>query len=132
MLNHTLRVHGEKFADKIPMPVNKTEALTTIIRCGACMSGLEVVIIADTAVTVTAGKAVTLTLQHANEDMAFTDVDSRISHACPAGANTFKAGDVIARMTLPMDCKQYVKASLGTNDTAPTGTVSVVPGLLPR
>ena len=132
MFNHTLRVHGEKFADAIAIPVNKTETPGAIIRCGEGMSGLEVVVIADTDTKMTVGKTMTVTLQNAGADAVYSDVSSRIVHKVAAGANQFAPGTIITRMTLPADCKPYVKASIGTDDTAPTGTISVILSLLPR
>lgn len=132
MYNHTLRVHGETFGDKVVLPKNTTLALTGIVRCGASMGGLEVVVVAESPVTITATKAITLTLQHSDDGATYTDVPVRLERPCPAGDNAFVVKDVIGRLPLPSNCKQYVKATLGTTDTAAAGDVTVMLSLLPR
>ena len=128
----TLRAYDEYFAKNIVVPVNKVEVFDPIIRCGGSMSGVEVVVVAESDVTITGGKALTLSFTHSNDGKTFTDVDTIATHKCPLGANVFKPEDIIVRATLPMNCKQYVKCSLKTDDAAPVGNISVTTGYLPR
>lgn len=132
MYNHTLSVHGEAFGETVALPKNVTLDLPGIVPCGGTMGGLEVVVVADSDVTITATKAVTLKLQHSDDGTTWADVPVRLERTCPAGDNTFAPNAVLARLPVPSDCKQLVKATLGTTDTVAAGDVTVMLSLLPR
>lgn len=132
MYKHTLRVHGESLIQGEAVPKNTVFNGTSILRAGASMSGVEVLVQANTPVSISAGKSLTLTLQHSQDGSTFIALPGIAKATFAAGANTFEEGDTLLRFTLPSDCLPYIKAAIATDDAAAGGNVNVVLGYLAR
>lgn len=133
MYGHKLRVNGEYLAKGQVVPVNtSTPGNSGPIRAHNTSGGLELQIVAATACTMSAGKTLTVKMLDCDTQTgSFAEIPQRFA-ATYAGAKTFKAGEVIGVLPLPTTCRQFVKCTLQTDDTAPTGTVDVFAGYNPR
>lgn len=143
MFKSPLKVFGEYLIPKTAAAATLTG--TNVVRAGKSMSGIEIVVCIEeyntpgaTPVNLTVGNTVTITISNSQDGTTFT--------ALPAWADKVKApeknptattipakpGTIIARMTLPYDCKPYIKGNLAFGGTAPACNVSMFPAYLPR
>lgn len=133
MYGHTLRVNGEYLAQAQTVPANTTVAGNAgPIKALSPMGGIEIVMVAKTDVVLATGKSLSLVPQDCDTQTgAYTDmaVTWKKTHAA---AKTYKAGETIARLTLPSDTRAFVKARIVTDDAAATGSVDVFSTYLPR
>ena len=133
MYNQKLRVNGEYLAKAQTVPVNTTAAGNSgPIRADNTMGGLELQIVAATAIAISAGKSLTVNLLDCDTQGGTFATLPQSFKATYASAKSFKAGELIGVLPLPSTCRQFVKVSLTTDDTAPTGTVDIFAGYNPR
>jgi hypothetical protein len=135
MRNSPLKVYGEYL---IPVgPAAATMTGTNVLRAGKSMSGLEVVVCAEDDFSLDAGESATISILHSQDGETFIALPPwEKTIAAPgddpsASSADFKPGDILARMTLPVDCLPYIKGNLAFS-AVPGGKVSMFPAYLPR
>jgi hypothetical protein len=84
-----------------------------------------------TPVNLNAGKTYSITILHSDDGIGFTTLGTYGTTL--AEAKIAEPGTIIARVTLPCDCKTYIKANYSTDEsTLPVCNVSVFLSYLPR
>lgn len=133
MYKHLVKVYGEDLIAESAVPQNTSLAGTNVISAGGTMASLQAVMLASEAVTITAAKAITLEiLEDASKDGAFTSITGSKSITAPTGNLSVPAGEVIMRVPLTEQTKDYIKAKVTTDDTAASGKIAVILEYLPR
>jgi hypothetical protein len=128
MYKHTLKVHGQYLAQAQPLPAGAGEdGNGATLKLSGDLGGQEVAVEAASAVTLAAGKALTVTLKHSDNGAEWEELG-----AVKAGAGEYPAGDILARFVIPTNCRKLVKAHLATDDAAASGSVHVYPHYLAR
>ncbi|MFV0421684.1 hypothetical protein [Oleidesulfovibrio sp.] len=132
MYNHTLRINGEFLASAQQMPANtQVTGNGGVSRAGSMCGAAEVVVKAVAPVTLAAGKSFTLHLEHGDAEDSLSVMPVAFTRQYTDGLNA-TAGDIIARLPVPSDAGRYVRALLGTDDAAASGTVDVFMDFIPR
>lgn len=133
MYKSILRANGEYLAKGQAVPVNTTTAGNAgPIRAHNTMGGLELQIVGATAGGISAGKTLTVKVQDCDtQGGTYADIPQRFIMTYGT-AKTFKVGELLGVLPLPTTCRQFVKASITTDDTAPTGTLDIFAGHNPR
>ena len=75
---------------------------------------------------------VLLSLKDSNDNETFTAVPVSCKRTATSVQNTWKKGDVIARLPIPSSCREYVMATFTTDDASVSGSVDVIFDYLPR
>ncbi|UZP67379.1 hypothetical protein N1030_17555 [Desulfovibrio mangrovi] len=133
MYKNQLTVYGEHLAKAQTLPANTTAAGNGGSRkAGSMLGAAEVVMVAATPVAIAENATLTLSLQESADDAVFADVPVLFRKAAVGKAMSFAAGEVMARLPMPSDTAKYVKASMGTDDAAASGTVNIIFEYLPR
>lgn len=132
MYGHMLRVHGEQLAKGQALPRNAQAAGNGgAQRAGALMGAAEVAVVAATDVALGSGKSLTLTLEDSGDGVAFAALPVSFRRTVTA-ARSWKPGEVLGRLPVPSDCRRHVRAVVGTDDAAASGSVDIVFDYLPR
>ncbi|MDL2267201.1 hypothetical protein LJC46_04340 [Desulfovibrio sp. OttesenSCG-928-G15] len=142
MYKSPLKVFGEYLVPKTAAAASI--AGDNVVRAGKSMSGLEIVVCVepsdsdpDVGFDVAVGDTVTISLLQSMDGETFVALPEwKQTIAAPEDdptATTISArpGDIIARMTIPYDCMQFIKGNLAFS-AAPVGNVSMFPAYLPR
>lgn len=105
----------------------------TPVRADGTMNALIVNVFANDAVTIAAGKTVTVSVLGAGADEdTFVEVASGTFTGATGGSSYVK-DDLIGRISLPFEAPALVKANVASSDTTGNaGTVRVTLGYLPR
>lgn len=105
----------------------------TPVRADGTMNALIVNVFANNAVTLAAGKTVTVSvLGAASEEDTFVEVAST-TFTGATGGSQYAKDDLIGRISLPFEAPALVKANVASGDTAGNlGEVRVTLGYLPR
>ncbi|MDP2876859.1 MAG: hypothetical protein Q8O00_11790 [Holophaga sp.] len=132
MYKKTLKVFGEYLAQSQSLPLNASADGNGVeLPVDKTMGALEVVVEVDAQVGLADTKVLSVKLQHKDVGGAYADL-ATIYAKTAAGATTLAAGSVLARYTLPSDCKALIKAVITTTDAAATGKLNVFPSYLAR
>lgn len=133
MYNHMLRLYGTNLATEQTLPAN-TSAVGNGggQSAGGLLGSTEMVMVAASAVTLTSGKTITMKLEDSADNSTFTAVPMTSTRTATATVNSWKIGDVIARLPVPSDAREYVRVKISTDDSSVSGTVDVVFDYLPR
>ena len=133
MYKHTLRIQDTQLATAQTLPRN-TSAVGNAgpQSAGGLLGGAEVVMVAASAVTIADAKSVSLGLEDSADGISFAAVPITCKRTVSGGARTWKTGEVLARLPVPSDCRELLRAVLSTDDAAAAGTVDVIFDYLPR
>lgn len=95
-------------------------------------SGVEARVEAATAVSFPDTTSLTIVLQHSDtEGGTYTDLQTIYDVTASGGAETFAAGDLIAKTTIPVGAKAWTRLSV-TASGAATGTIDGFVAYIPR
>ncbi|MFI3270934.1 MAG: hypothetical protein R3Y11_02370 [Pseudomonadota bacterium] len=133
MYNHMLRLYGTDLASEQALPSN-TSAVGNGggQSAGGLLGSTEMVMVAATAVSLTVGKTISMTLEDSDDNETFSAVPMTSSCTATSSACSWAIGDVIARLPVPSDAREYVRVKMSTDDTAVSGSVDIVFDYLPR
>ncbi len=134
-LNEDIKVYGESFFDDTTVPQNDTTNSDgyNVSTCAVLGSFRVKAVVGDTKISLANGQALTITLQDSD-----TDVDgdyaalATIYTITASGATELAVGADLGEIVLPYTAKQFVRATITTDDVAATGTIMVYPVYLPR
>lgn len=133
MYDHMLRIYGTNLASEQTLPANTSATGNGGGQsAGGLLGSTEMVMVAATAVSLTSGKAVTMTLEDSDDNETFTAVPITSTFTASSTTNSWTAGTVIMRLPVPSDAREYVRVVISTNDSSASGTVDVVFDYLPR
>lgn len=133
MYNHMLRIHGCHLATAQTLPCNTNAVGNGGARSvGGLLSGVEMVMIAASDVAIGASKSITLSMEDSADKITFTAVPVTCRRMASSSGQAWKKGDVIARLPVPSDCKEYIRVIIATDDASASGSVDVLFDYMPR
>lgn len=132
-LTNYQRIHGQGLANAQPLPQNASaDGNEGPLKLSGTLGAVEVVVRANTALTIADTKTLTVKLQHRDGADAFADLATVVSLTASGGSGAIAADAELGRFALPSTVKTDVKAVIITTDAAAAGTLDVIPTYLPR
>ncbi|CCG40156.1 hypothetical protein [Magnetospirillum molischianum] len=132
-LPHIGQVYGESLANAQTLPQNTSaDGNEGPIQVSGILGALEVIVRANTAITIADTKALTVKLQHRDGAAAFADLATIYSLTAASGSGSIAKGVELARFALPSNVKTDLKAVITTTDAAAAGKLDILPSYLPR
>lgn len=107
--------------EALPKNTNKT---SSSLEVGGSHSSLEVIVDVTSAVTITATKVLTITLQESADNETFTDKAILYTFTSASGATNIAVQEGVCRYTLPVDIKKYARVKVATDDGSAAGAIS--------
>jgi len=124
MYNHILKERGQIFEEGVSLPLAAAHACAHGLNVGNKLGMLACTITAAGPVIIAAGKAVTVSFQHA--DAADGPYAEFGTHALTlADALEAAPGGVVARVVLPPDAKPWIRVGIACDDADASGTLDV-------
>ena len=132
MYDHILKVHGQYLAKEQALPKNTSaDGNGQEQDYSGSLGGVEILAEVAGDIALADGKALTVTLAHADEGGGFSEL-GEVCSLTASGATTVAAGTVLGRFIPPTDTKARTKAVIATTDGAAVGSLNVYPHYLAR
>jgi hypothetical protein len=132
-LRHHAQVYGQSLANAQTLPTNTSaDGNEGPVKVSGLMGGIEVLVRANTAITIADTKALTVKLQHRDGSDAFADLATVYTITAAAGSGAIAKGTELGRFALPSTVKDEIKAVITTTDASAAGKIDVIPTYLPR
>jgi hypothetical protein len=132
-LRHFTQVYGQGLVNAQTLPANSSvDSNEGPIKASGTLGGIELVVRANTALSIADTKALTVKVQHRNGTDAFVDLATIYSLTAAGGNGAIAKGTELARFALPSTVKDELKAVITTTDAAASGKLDVIPTYLPR
>lgn len=127
-----IRDDSAVFHNGIAIPAN-TATLSSAVELGAGgqAGAIAVVFQAKTTIIIATSKIVTAYISSSTASGGTYVTDATFAKTA-SGTLTYNAGDVICELIIPRTSSDFVKASIGTDDTGATGTIDVFASFVAR
>lgn len=130
---HYVAINGQSLANAQTLPQNAAaDGNEGPIKASGTMGAIEIVVRANTAVTIADTKTLSVKLQHRDGTAAFVDLSTIYALTAAAGSGAIAKDAELARYILPTTVKEEVKAIITTTDAAASGKIDVIPTYLAR
>lgn len=127
-LTNYVQVHGEGLATAQPLPQNATvDGNGGPIRAGGTQGAIELIVRANTALTLADSKTLTVRVQHRSGSAPFTDLATVVSLTASGGSGAIARDAELGRFVLPGTTGNEVKAIITTTDPAASGRIDILP-----
>lgn len=127
-LTHYVQVHGQSLALAQPLPQNTgADGNGGPVRAGGTQGAIEVIVRANTALTIADGKALTVSLQHRTGTAPFSDLATVVSFTATGDNGAIARDTELGRFVLPGTTGDEVRAVIATTDPAASGRIDVLP-----
>jgi hypothetical protein len=132
-LPHIAQIYGQGLVNAQDLPKNTSvDGNEGPLNVGGLLGGIELVVRANTAITIADTKSLTVAVQHRDGSDAFGALATAYSLTAAAGSGSIAKGTELARYALPSTVKDEIKVVTTTTDPAATGKLDVLPSYLPR
>jgi len=131
-LTNYQRIHGQGLATAQTLPQNASvDGNEGPLKLSGILGAVEVVVRANTALTIADTKTLSVKVQHRDGADSYTDLGT-VSFTASGGSGAMAADTELGRFALPSTVKADVKVVISTTDAAAAGKIDVIPTYLPR
>lgn len=127
-MTNYVQVYGQGLATAQAVPQAATvDGNEGPIRAGGTQGAIEVIVRANTAITLADTKTLTVKLQHRSGTAPFSDLATVVALTAAAGSGAIARNTELGRYVLPGTTGDEVKAVISTTDPVVTGKIDVIP-----